>query len=449
MSLIGTKSMENTYNYLKNAYLRIGFEIKQNPLLLLLVFVLLSLPFHYVVNSRAVGLFVILTLIKFKKSNFNYNIALVFPVLLYILMVFSLIWSRDFNTSLKALSKELPLFVIPICFMIFKPFSKQEKNKIFKLYSFGMFFFVLFYIVKSIIKFCKTRDSSVFFYHELVTEDINAIHVSVYVAIAFFYFYTKQNQAFYEKTILFIFGFFIFLLASKNIIVVFIMLVLFYEFFYNKNKLKTKWIFVSILFLGGIFLFFSPKIKNRFLIEFQSNQNEGRVNKDFGNEVTVNNVTIKEAWTKQKFQQNDYFPGTAFRVYQARIFKEMLQEDPVFYTGYGLNATNIRIEEKATEHNIFLGDATSEGYQKKNFHNQYIQIFAETGVFGFIILILMVGLNLKNAIRSRNFHQISFAVLIISLFFTESFLSRQRGIVFFVVVYCLFNSKVFSKEIKF
>ena len=154
----------------------------------------------------------------------------------------------------------------------------------------------------------------------------------------------------------------------------------------------------------------------------------------------VYNVTIKEAWTKEKFQPNDYFPGTALRVYQARIFKEMLQEDKSFFTGYGLNATHDKIEQKRIEHNLY------PDYGKYNFHNQYIQIFAELGVLGFVVLLLLLWINLKNAIKTKHFVHFSFAVLMISLFLTESFLSRQRGIVFFTLLYCLFNSGIVKED---
>lgn len=196
---------------------------------------------------------------------------------------------------------------------------------------------------------------------------------------------------------------------------------------------------MMIILLSGTVLF-SSKIRDRFLIEFQSNQKEGTVNQDFGNGIKVYNVSVQQAWSKEKFQQNEYFAGTAFRVYQIRIFKEMLQEDPIFFSGYGLNASDFRIEEKGIEHNIFLGDEQHEGYQKKNFHNQYIQIFAETGVLGVVLLLLIVLVNLGKAIKTKDFIHFCFAILMISLFLTESFLARQRGVIFFTAIYCLFNS---------
>ena len=75
-----------------------------------------------------------------------------------------------------------------------------------------------------------------------------------------------------------------------------------------------------------------------------------------------------------------------------------------------------------------------------NFHNQYIQFFAEIGIAGFIIFIIMVFVNLKIAINRKDFVHFSFAILIISLFLTESFLARQRGVIYFTLMYCLFVS---------
>jgi O-antigen ligase len=113
----------------------------------------------------------------------------------------------------------------------------------------------------------------------------------------------------------------------------------------------------------------------------------------------------------------------------------------MFWKGFGLNASLVKIEEKGKKYDVFLGDEKTEGYQMKNFHNQYIQNFAELGVIGFVLLILILGLNLKNALKSKDFIHIAFAILMISLFLTESFLWRQRGVVFFALFYCLFNHK--------
>ena len=140
---------------------------------------------------------------------------------------------------------------------------------------------------------------------------------------------------------------------------------------------------------------------------------------------------------QRNFFSKRLFSGTSFRVYQTRLFIEFLKEEPIFWKGFGLNASYNKIEEKALGYNVFQGDETAEGYQKKNFHNQYIQVFAELGVFSFLILASMLVLLLSKGIQRKDFITISFAVLMISLFLTESFLWRQRGVVFFSLFYCL------------
>ncbi|HEY4628861.1 MAG TPA: O-antigen ligase family protein [Flavobacterium sp.] len=434
--------MANTYNYLKNAFQELKQESSSHPSIFFILLVLLTIPLSYVFNSIALGLLVVTTIITFKKEHLKIDFYLFLPILLYFLMLISIFWSIDVNGTLKALSKELPLLLIPLCFLLFRPLSPEQKQKIIKYYSYGILLFSIFYFIKAIIRFLITNDPSVFFYHELVTKDVNAIHVSVYVAMAFFYFFTKTIKSVFDIIAIGLLLIMVFLLSSKNIIVVFIGLMVCYHLFYSKTskKMRLKNLVLFIVFLFS--LTFVGKIKERFQQEYETMMTDSSVNDVIGKgSGKVYNVSIKQAWTNTTFQPNDYFPGTAFRVYQFRIFLEMLQEDAIFFTGYGLNASYPKIEAKGIQYNLFLGDDQQEGYQTKNFHNQYIQNFAELGIFGLLLLLAILFVNLKNAIKTKDFIHISFAVLMISLFLTESFLWRQRGVMFFTAMYCLFNSE--------
>jgi hypothetical protein len=128
---------------------------------------------------------------------------------------------------------------------------------------------------------------------------------------------------------------------------------LFSKYFILK-PLKQKKGALYLFLLVSVFLFFSSNIKERFLIEFNSNITNNVFEAGTSKNNEVNNISIYQAWTQDKFKQNDYFTGTAFRVYQIRIFKEMLEEDAIFFKGYGLNASSFRIKEKGQEHTVFL-----------------------------------------------------------------------------------------------
>jgi O-antigen ligase len=427
--------MENTYNYLKNVLLELKTESSKNPSIIGIVLVLLCIPLLYALNSVSLALLVGITFYTFKKENFKIEKKLVLPIALFGLMALSLLWSINVSDSVKAISKGLPLLLIPLSFMLFSSLTNAQKEKIYQIYSLGIGVYTIFCLVKAIIRYIITQNSNVFFYHELVTEDVNAIHVSVYVSLAIFYFISRGFSSVLNKIAILILTVFLILLSSKNIIIIFFGLLILYFLRYYQSQIKRKTLLIGVLFCILTIAVFSGKIKDRFLIEFQTNIKENTVNQEISTATgKVYNVSVKQAWNQDKFNASYYFPGTAFRVYQIRIFKELLFEDAIFFTGYGLNATDSKIEQKSIEHNLY------DGYGKKNFHNEYIQIFAEIGIFGLLLLLTMMFLNLKNAIKKKDFMHISFAVLMISLFLTESFLSRQRGIVFFTIFYCLFNA---------
>jgi O-antigen ligase len=201
-------------------------------------------------------------------------------------------------------------------------------------------------------------------------------------------------------------------------------------------------LFKSLVFIGFIIicLLSFSKIQERFKAEVLVDNNQPYLLNG------VHTVTIQEAFTKEKFSPNDFFPGTAFRIYQARLFFDFLKEEPIFWTGFGVNASGEKIKEKAIQYNVFQGNEKMPGYQTKNFHNQYIQNFAELGVVGFLLLIVMLVITLRNAIKTKDFIHFSFAVLMISLFLTESFLWRQRGVIFFTLFYCLFNAELYKND---
>lgn len=420
-------------------------EFKNHRSFIFFFFLLITIPFYNPVNTI---IFIFFSASVFFQYNKRENVKLFrfTPlVLLFLLAFLSLFWSVDFYKSLNALFRIIPLILLPILFWLMESFSKEQKQKLIQFYSYTIVLYAFFYFIRAIFKFCLTNDKSVFFNHELVSKEVNAVHVSVFVAIALFYFFTIKNKSIWDKLYCFFLFGFIILLNSYTILITVILLMIINYFYFSKAGSKMRLRNLVVLGIGVFSLLFAGKIEKIIEKEMETKTEKTLSHTVIEKQVVGNSViSVEEAWTKTSFTPNDFFPGTAFRVFQFRIFIEMMQKDSAWLTGFGLNASYVKIEEMAKKYNLFLGNDLQEGYQKKNFHNQYVQIFADLGVFGFLLLVAILFVNLKNAIRKKDFIHFAFAILTISLFLTESFLLRQRGIMFFTTMYCLFNSQSLS-----
>ena len=410
-----------------------------HPLTPFVIILLVATPLSYAAGNIALMLLAACSLYYFFRHRFiQKDWSLLLPVSLFVLMALSIVWSIDVPRSLKALPREIFLIALPVCFALAPPFTQSQKVFVFQRYAYGMSLIGVWYLAKALFRYLSGEGANVFFYHELVREEVNAIHVSIYVAVAFFALVPKSAKTVLDWFFIFILGLLLILLSSKNVIVVFGSLLVIYLLFRSGLSFRRRIAAITGLCLAVILpILLFPNIAYRFRQEFTSAFTSDTKNEQ---QPGVYNVSIREAWTQTHFDQHDYFPGTAFRVYQFRLFCEFLQEEHIFWTGFGLNASYAKIGEKAAEYNLFKGDELRKGYQGKNFHNQYVQNFAELGVFGFLLLIAMLIVSLRNAVLSKDFTQISFTVLMISLFLTESFLWRQRGVMFFTAMYCLTNS---------
>jgi O-antigen ligase len=422
---------------MKDIFLNIKTEFfSPNRNIYLLALALITLPLSFAFGSISLILFIFSVLLEIKKQKFQLNKTLILPILLYLLMSISLIWTIDFDATLSGLRKSVVFLLIPIAFLFLPNLSNMQICKIIRLFSFSMVFYSIYFLIKAVFSYFETQNPDVFFFHNLVSLELNAIYMATFASLAMFYFVSIENKNSIERLAMFALLLFVFLLSSRSIFFIDLTLIICYYIFFSKTHegVKIITVFVFILFLI-ISVASSQEIKDRLLSKSETAFVDNILNKNITEkEQRKNNVTIQEAWSRNDFQQNNFFPGTALRVFQVRVFKEMLDEQNIFFNGFGLEASQPEIEKKVDEHQLFLG------YKVFNFHNQYIQTFAELGVFGFLVLVIMLLVNLKNAIYNRNFLHLVFALTMIILLLTESMFCRQRGIIFFVVLYCIFNS---------
>jgi hypothetical protein len=294
----------------------------------------------------------------------------------------------------------------------------------------------------SSIKFYNTGNKNVFLFHELVTVEVNAIYIAVFATLALFYFIQLQNKKNIDFVAIYMLFIFLIFLSSKTVCFIGCYLGLWYYINCSKTSSGIKIVSaaISLTFIMFSFLYVDT-IKNRFLEEYETAFVDNSLNNSLGSpENKVLNISLKQAWTKDKFNPNEFFPGTAFRIVHIRFFSEIIKTKKNIYLGLGQDASEKSIKQTYNQYKLF------ENYNYFNFHNQYIQIFAELGILGFFVFLYMIFFNIQQAMRHDDFLHLVFASSTAIIFLTESMLCRQRGIVFFIVLYCIFNTTAIEQK---
>jgi O-antigen ligase len=395
----------------------------ENTYVFLITLVLATLLLDYAFGSISLAVLVLVCLLNVFYTRPKLVKHYLPLIVLFIIMLLSLFWTIDFQKSIRGLSKYIPLLLVPIAFMYIPKLSKKGINNIFDYFAISNTIFALFFIGYAGFNFIANKDSSVFFYHNLVSLfDLNAIYVSSFFLLSYAHLILKKRLNSITFIKLFILFVAIILLSSK-VIIFLLFLITTIVFFKSHLQKITKGITVLFLLIGALLIAQTGTFKDRVNDEFD---------KDFW-----------EVLRNDDFSMNFYpWSGSSIRLFQIRVFSELLKEDKFVLTGYGVNAAQGKILEKHKKYKLY------NGFYHYNFHNQYIQIFSEVGIMGLLCIIVVLFLLFKQFYETKNMMVLFIFILLSTLFFTESYLCTQRGIIHFIIYICLihFPSYKFNNE---
>lgn len=386
--------------------------LSEQTYVLLIAGLLLCLPLPYAFSSIAV---IVLSVISFVSLFFHPAAPLKgywIPALLYVLLLLSLLWSEDVGKSLRGLERQLPLFIIPLSFWMMPPISKKGIHRILYLFATGLCFFALLFLTVSAYRyFYEGWTLGVFSYHGLVDLfDLNAIYISVMVSLSLLFMIFNARKRYREIVIIAVLLVFLLLLASKNVIAV-TALSFVLGLFLSRKVLGRKGLLLSALGVILVAALLYAPIKRRWSAE---------LNTDLTEVFTCDSFGIFYPWT-----------GATIRLFQTRVFYELFQENDVFFTGFGINASQEKVAEVQNRYDLYCG------YNTYNFHNQYLQSFAELGVFGLLILLSLLGYMLRGYFRTDQLIFLFFFLVMASVFVSETYIWRQRGLIHFMVLFGL------------
>lgn len=317
--------------------------------------------------------------------------------------------------------KKLGFLFLPLLISVAVPLRKITLHRIMLLVcsTAVILMIVLFFI--AVVKYFQEADTSVFYYHQL-TAPINhhAVYLSAYLGLCCFYlfFYISENKKpaallFFLLCILMVS---IAFLSSKTIILV-VFIILLWELgklYFRHNKKKAGVLLASML---ALFIILLTVPNNPLTKRFK--------------ELYITDLHILST---DNYSPDMYFNAVQFRLVAWKFSWQAVKESNAFFFGIGPANAQPALNEKYIKAKMFTGAVNNftTGYLNMNAHNQFVQTFLQSGIFGVIILVLMLFYLLKQAVVQKNKLLLYSMILICTFFLSESVLEGQYGLILFL-----------------
>ncbi|HYM95224.1 MAG TPA: O-antigen ligase family protein [Chitinophagaceae bacterium] len=358
------------------------------------------------------------------KSLFHKNIKSFFfasCILFYIIQVSALLYTHNKEAALSDLRIKSGLLFIPLAVYSSGYLDVKRRNNLLFYYSVILAFICLFCLGWAFIKYLNNHDSSLFYYHTLVSPlEQHAVYFSIYVFIGIVYLLEsirKSNfiiaKSYYFILIAFL-SVFLFLLASKLVIVYFLFYLAYYFIAYIVRKKKRKFITVAFFFLciaASAFVFFSSNmISQRF-----SDLLKGSIN------------IVKQ----EKYSPGVYFNGIQFRLLEWKLVTETLNKNQRWWAGVSPGDAQSFLDSVYISKNMYAGDPKkgTQGYLVYNTHNQFLESLLQTGIIG-LVSFMAIFFFLVRIMWQKRKREASFIIFLVLIFcFSESLLETQYGII--------------------
>ena len=380
---------------------------------LIIVFTLVFQSFRHAYGTISFLLLLVVGIIGYYYKPLKFRIYYLWPIVFFLVSSLSLAWSLEPLLTIKGIVRISPLALIPLVISLGYDISKKQYESIFNKFSLIYALVALFFISNGLINYYISNNTKFLFYHTLVEPSkLNAIYASSFAFVAYFWILLKQyNVVIYQLSAIVLLSFII-LLSSKVLITLTIICTLFILIKHLNINFKIT-AFVFLILISSIFLI-KP---NNF------------ISKRYSIEQTTN---FKEIFNCQNFTKVYPWTGTGLRLFQLRLGFEIIKDNPqTILHGLGFNSSQPSVIKKHKKYNLY------PGYYEYNFHNQYLQTTVELGILGLWLLLVCLYQILNIYIKKHQLFPLLIFVLFLVLFITESYLMRQRGIIFFSLLYAL------------
>jgi O-antigen ligase len=349
------------------------------------------------------------------KQLFNNKLALVL-ITSYLIIIVSALLSANKTEAFANLERKLSYLIFPILFSL--TINATYIKKITISFFIATVLAVLYSLVNAYIKYNSSGDIKVFFYHQLASAlNLNAIYFSIYCAFSLFVVlcYYQHIRLFNRYIgVFFVVVLFsaIVLLSSKNILFVTLAGVLFY-FVRQAFLARFKWLVWFLVGVPIVLIWLIKPVKERFLVEINSKM---------------------EVIHLDSFRYDTPFSGFTLRLVIWKNCWEILKEKKAWWFGVGVGDFQDLLNSKYISKGIYTGNKQlgDTGYLGYGPHNQWIENLLSMGIIGLVFLLSMVIIMVNKFYSQNHLLGLLFVFIFISICFTESVLSTNKGVIFFL-----------------
>jgi O-antigen ligase len=401
-----------------------------------------TLPFDHLnaINSSAIIALGVVWLAdtrwQFKISQINKHKIILAFVLLYLLHVAGVSYSNNKDEAGLVLERLLPLLAFPLILGTIPSFSEKNLQALLAIFVFSSLIATLICLSYASYQYFTTGITGYFFGEPFagILEN-SAIYIAVHVGFCMFWltdflFKNKSILKNWQKAVLsliiiYFFGILMLLIIRMAISVVMLFYIVgaVYYFFKKRQFIAGILAILLPLFIVGSIIVSNEKIRKKFkeAVYFEESIKVGD-NKDY---------SLGKIWG-----------GRALRVAIWQCAADVVKEN--FWWGVGTGDVQDELQKSYKKNNfLFASD-----YNVYNAHDQFLETQIALGLPGLITLIVCFLFPLIQAFRQQNYLHLAFLVFVIANCLTESFLVRQKGIVFFAVMSALFLFHTTKKELK-
>jgi O-antigen ligase len=404
---------------------------------------------------------------KFTKLKQN-NFALA-SIVLYFLYSISFFWSDNNELAVTDIILKSPLLILPLILLSQKSLSVKQLNLVFLSFALSSIFLNLYSLFESYLGYLDTNNINKFYYSNL-TRNMHTSAQSMFTCfsiVLFTYLFIKErfisNWITYSTVVIQMI--FVFLLSSRMQILIMIVIVPVYliSYYYKRNKIFLGLLYTLIIFGFSYLIISTPSILNSRYNKTVSQINS--IGVDNGNsdprkfiwsqglEVIKNhwlvgtgvgdiNDVLVSRYSKLILDNptaDDLVDSTIVEIQKDNKIVSFLKQSSINSNNTYENEVSDYAKNTLERRNNQFKQARKREY---NLHNQYLQTFAEIGVFGFLLLGFLLVYPFILSIKNKDYLAISFLFILGASFLTESILERQAGVAFCALFYALLVGRI-------